>query len=331
MRVESAVTSVSWIPSEAVTGLVFRVPFEVGVAHYDEPPPDHLDDVERFVHEDRCRFVNSLRAWVEVQDGRVIDYGQLGSGRIGSTTLRVGRQAMTFTGVRLPDRHDAEQIGDTAVRFVQTCGGRTGVPAPRRVSHPPYVQISAPVAWTTLSLTLHSDGSSEAVLTGASPFPRHWVYDPRGELMSKSAVISYETWSTTAFGRRTPWGEEDSLALVSAVESALEREVSRQIMGAGQRPQIRRLAPGTVLTEQGRAGDDLYVLLDGVLRVEVDGEEVAEVGPGAVLGERAVLEGGRRTSTLRAATRCTVAVAPREAVDEAALRTIAEEHRREET
>ncbi len=329
MRVQSAVTAVSWIPSEAVTGIAFKVPFRVGVAHYDEPPPARLGDLAELVAADRCRFVNRLQAWIEVDDGRITAHGQSGGGQIGATTMRVGRSAMTFAAVSLPDRQDTERRGDTEVRFVQTSGGRTGVPAPRRVSHPPYVQLSAPVAWTTLSLTLRANGSSAGHLEGASPFPRHWVYDAQGELVSKSAVISYATWSTTAFGRRTPWGEEDSPAMVSAVESALERELSRQVM-AGARPRIRRLAAGATLTEQGQPGEELYVLLDGVLRVEVDQEPVAEVGPGAVLGERALLEGGRRTSTLRAVTKCAVAVAGREAIDVAALRTLAEGHRREE-
>ncbi len=66
-----------------------------------------------------------------------------------------------------------------------------------------------------------------------------------------------------------------------------------------------------------------------MLSVDVDGEVVAEIGPGAVLGERALLEGGRRTSTLRAVTRCAVAVAHRDAVDEEALRAVAEGHQRE--
>jgi len=330
MRVEDSVTAVSWIPSEAVTGIVYKVPFNVGVAHYDDPPPDAIEDLEGFMASDRCRFANRLQAWIEVEDGRIVEYGHSGTGMIGSTTLRVGRSAMSFAAVPLPDRKDAERLTDTAVRFVQTSGGRTGVPAPRRVSHPPYVQISAPVAWTTVSLVLHADGTSDARLEGASPFPRHWVYDGQGRLVSKSAVISYANWSTSAFGRRTPWGDEDSPTLVSEVESALERELSRQIMTAGRRPQVRRLEAGAVLTEQGHAGDELYLLLDGILRVEVDAEPVAEIGPGAVLGERALLEGGRRTSTLRALTPCAVAVADREAVDEAALRDLAQGHRREE-
>src|SRR5437899_1279989 len=45
MRVESSVTSLSWIPSEAVTGANKPV-FEIGVAHYDDPPPDVLADLD---------------------------------------------------------------------------------------------------------------------------------------------------------------------------------------------------------------------------------------------------------------------------------------------
>ena len=81
--------------------------------------------------------------------------------------------------------------------------------------------------------------------------------------------------------------------------------------------------------EQGETGTELFVLLDGVLTVEVDADEIAEIGPGAVLGERAVLEGGKRTATLRARTRCRVAVLPADAVETAALESIAVQHRRE--
>ena len=56
MRLEGAVTSVSWIPRESETGSVYRVPFEVGFAHYDAPPPDHLDDVDALLAADRARF-----------------------------------------------------------------------------------------------------------------------------------------------------------------------------------------------------------------------------------------------------------------------------------
>jgi CRP-like cAMP-binding protein len=54
-----------------------------------------------------------------------------------------------------------------------------------------------------------------------------------------------------------------------------------------------------------------------------------EVGPGAILGERAVLEGGRRTATLRALTKCRVAVATADQVDHAALEELSAGHKRE--
>lgn len=330
MRVEGAVTTISWIPSEAVSGVVLRVPFQVGMSHYDDPPPDQIGDVGEFLAADRARFANRLAAWIEVEDGVVVSHGHVGGGHIGSTTLRVGGFDMTFTAIALPDRRDAEQQGSTAVRFVQTSGGRTGAPMPRRVSRRPYVQLAAPLAWTTLCLTLHADGRQEHALVGASPFPRHWVYDGAGRLVHKSATIDYARWSAEAFGEQTPWGASDSPVLVSEVESALERELSLSIMRRGRRPQIRRLAAGTHLTEQGEQADQLFVLLDGLLQVEVDGEALAGIGPGAVLGERALLEHGRRTATLTALTTCRVAVAERGALDERALRGLASGHARED-
>ncbi|MDQ6874858.1 MAG: cyclic nucleotide-binding domain-containing protein [Actinomycetota bacterium] len=330
MRISHSVTSVSWIPSEAVTGAAFRQPFEVGVAHYDAPPPDSIEDIEAFIAADRCRFANRLSAWVDVQDGVVVDQGLTGRGYIGATTLRLAGKAMTFTAVPLPNRTSLERISEGAVRFEQTAGGRTGLPAPRRVSHPPYVQMNAPLAWTTLSMTIHADGHAEFQMVGASPFPRHWVYDEQGRLHSKSAVIDYHSWSTKAFGRHTPWGDEDSPALLTEVESALERQLSARVMGNRAAFKIDRLREGDLLTEQGATGEELFVLLDGVLRAEVDGKPVAEIGPGAMLGERAALEGNRRTATLRAVTRCTVARADRRVIDLAALGQLADLHRRED-
>ena len=72
-------------------------------------------------------------------------------------------------------------------------------------------------------------------------------------------------------------------------------------------------------------------MLDGVLSVEADGKAIAEVGPGAILGERALLEGGLRTATLRAVTPCRVAVATAGQVSEEALVELAKGHHREET
>jgi len=205
--------------------------------------------------------------------------------------------------------------GREAVRFVQTVGGRAGFPAPRRVRGRPFFRINSATAWTTLALVIRADGSSYHEVVGASAFPRHWIYDRDGTLVEKSGTVDFESWYREAHGDNTPWGSEDSDAFVTAAESALEREISRELMGGRMVTDRRTLEEGDVLVEQGETGDDLFLLLDGVLAVTVDGDEVAEIGPGAILGERASLQGGKRTATLSARTTCRVAVVPAELID----------------
>ncbi len=328
-RVESSVLTLSWIPTEALPGLS-KLPFDVGFVHYDTPPPDHVDDLEGLHRDGRFRFANHLRAWVEVTHGRIVGHGHLGGGRMGHTVVGRGRAAMTFQAVSLPDLQAVTHASSDAVRFTQTVGGHVALPAPRRVSRPPFVKVEAPLVWTTLALTIRADGSSSWELVGASPFPRHWVYDGDRALVAKSGLLDFSTWYRDAFGRHTPWGDRDSPALVTEVESARERSLAATIMQGGARPALRTLAPGATLVEQGAPGDELYLLLDGVLAVEVDGEVLAEVGPGALVGERALLEGGERTATLRAVTRCKVAVAGAGEIDRDALAEVSLGHHRED-
>jgi hypothetical protein len=335
MRIDGTVTSISWIPSEAVTGMA-KLPFGGHVAHYDPPPPDALGSDQRATLDelrdaDRFRFANHLTAWIEVDDGRIVDAGYSGGGLIGSTTIGLGAASVTVAAVGLPDVCSEPEIGDGWARFTQISGGRTGVPAPRTVRHKPYIQYHAPIAWSTLQLTIHVDGRVEGALTGASPFPRHWVYDSDGNLIAKSGLVDFKDWFKNAFGTHTPWGDLDSPALVTAVETALERELSTVVMRRGAKPKIKQVKEGGVLVEQGDPGDELFVLLDGVLSVEHDGIELGALGPGSVFGERAVLENGTRTATLRAMTKCKVAVAARGVIDLEKLEQLVEGHRREET
>jgi hypothetical protein len=329
MRITSSVTSLSWIPSEAISGLT-KLPFETGITHYDEPPPDAIDDLEALRRADRFRFANVHEAWIEVEDGRIVDHGYAGGGRMGATKVRMAGREVTFAAFALPDLQAEPEVGDGWVRFVQTAGGRTGVPAPRRVAKAPFVQWDAPLVWTTLALTLHADGRSEHEVVGASSFPRNWIYDHEGRVVAKSGLMDFKRWYRKAFGKHSPWGDQDSPALVTAVETALERELSVTIMRGGASPAIRKVRAGRHLVTQGDEGDEIFLLLDGVVTVEVDGEALAQIGPGAVLGERAVLEGGLRTSTLRAETPCKVAVAAADQLDRAALAEISTGHRREE-
>ena len=117
---------------------------------------------------------------------------------MGATTVKVGPVARTFEAIGLPDIAPKPVKGEGWVRFTQTAGGRTGVPAPRRVRRKPFVQWQAPLVWTTLSLTIHADGRAQAQMTGASNFPRHWVYDEEG------ASATSRGWRTSRTGTASP-------------------------------------------------------------------------------------------------------------------------------
>ncbi|MEO8462214.1 MAG: cyclic nucleotide-binding domain-containing protein [Chloroflexota bacterium] len=329
VRHESSVTSVSWIPSEAIEGLS-KIPFEMGVTHYDQVPPDRLVDLEELRRTDRFREANELRAYVEVEDGQIVGHGYLGKGHIGATTVRIGPAAIRFPALHMPDIQQVPEVGPNSVRFVQTVGGRMGIPTPRPVARKPFVQFWPSLAWTTLELTINADGPASHRLIGASPFPRHWIYDNDGQLVEKSGVVDFNKWAGEAFGDHTPWGNMDSPALVSAVESEIERVMSSQIMRDGAKPAIHQLEAGATLTTQGEAATQVYLILDGIFAVEVDGESVAEIGPGAVVGERAALEGGIRTATLRAVTKARVAEAAPDKFRRDEMDTLAESHRRED-
>jgi len=326
MRIESSVTSLSWIPSEAIQGGT-RVAFDRGFTHYDEPPPDVIEDLETLRRADRFRFANVLSAFVEFDDaGAVTGHGYTGGGFMGSTTVAVGGLNKEFEAVALPVLQQPPEIGDGWVRFVQTAGGRTGLPAPRRVRRKPFIQWQAPLVWATLGLTLHSDGPPTFEVLGASRFPRHWFYDGEGKLAAKSGLTDFKDWYRKSFGRHTPWGDQDSPALVTAVETALERALSVQMMDKQSKPRFEKLSAGDTLCREGEPGTDVFLVLDGVLRVEQGGERVAEFGPGAVLGERAGIEGGTRTSTLVAVTDSRVAVVAHTTMDRDQLQELARGH-----
>ncbi len=60
--------------------------------------------------------------------------------------------------------------------------------------------------------------------------------------------------------------------------------------------------PGAVLVDQGRVGQECYVILQGEASVYVSGEHVATSGPGSMVGEMALVEHKPRNATVVADT-----------------------------
>ncbi len=60
---------------------------------------------------------------------------------------------------------------------------------------------------------------------------------------------------------------------------------------------------GRVLVEQGTLGHQAFLVVAGTADVFSDGELIAQVGPGDILGELALVDHGPRSATVVAATR----------------------------
>ncbi|MGI9597971.1 MAG: cyclic nucleotide-binding domain-containing protein [Acidimicrobiales bacterium] len=326
--VTTSFTSVSWIPSEAMDGFM-RLPMDVGLGRYDQPPPDRIDDLEALVADGRCRFANRITGWAEIEDGRIVASGSSGGGLVSAT--EVGPRTLTFNiaAIPFPEIRTTESDGEQSVTFIQTAGGRTGAPFPRRAGKSKRFRLTSPTAWTTLAVTIRADGSTDGQARGASAFPRHWFYGDDGELTAKSATIDFADWTAGLHDQDTPWGDADREVLAAASESALERVLSTVIMQGEASPTLSEFEAGRPLMTQGEQAESVSLIVDGMVEIEVDGTVVGECGPGCVVGERAFLENGSRTATVRALSPVKVATVGPDTFGPDALVELRAMHRRE--
>jgi hypothetical protein len=308
-----------------------RMPFEKGVMHFDPPPPLKLEDLNAMQRRGEFRFANRLEAWVNVEDGQIRDCGYSGTGLImGLTPINAGRFRVLLPTKPNPVIRHTAQFSEKEATFVQTAGGRPIFSVVRPSLHRPFILTKPFNIWTTIELTIRADGQSRQRLIGVSPFPRHWLYDGEGCLVEKAALTRNQVWIKTVFGRHTPWGGEDETPVVSDPETELERSLSEQIMQGGPRPEVRSLRAGEFLFRQSEEATSIAVVLDGDFEVSVDERVVGHVGPGTVVGERASLDGGRRTAALRAVTDCRVAEVPADRFTTEVLGDLATGHHRED-
>lgn len=55
---------------------------------------------------------------------------------------------------------------------------------------------------------------------------------------------------------------------------------------------------GAAVVREGGYANDFYAIEDGTAKVERDGQRLAELGPGDVFGEQALLEGEQRSASV---------------------------------
>jgi CRP/FNR family transcriptional regulator, cyclic AMP receptor protein len=63
---------------------------------------------------------------------------------------------------------------------------------------------------------------------------------------------------------------------------------------------LESAAEGKTIIREGGYSNDFYVIDEGTVKVEREGEQVAELGPGDVFGEQGLLEKQARSATVTA-------------------------------
>ena len=63
---------------------------------------------------------------------------------------------------------------------------------------------------------------------------------------------------------------------------------------------VDEFAAGREVVKEGGFANDFYVITEGTAKVERDGEHLADLGPGDVFGEQALLEKQQRSATVTA-------------------------------
>ena len=106
---------------------VTKLPFEMGVAHYDVAPPDVVagaEDIKSLLAEDRIRFANLLTAWIDVEDGSITGFGQGGESFINTTTVKMGKR-VRFTPTAFPTIEPEPEVTDTFVHETSSSESRS--------------------------------------------------------------------------------------------------------------------------------------------------------------------------------------------------------------
>ena len=96
-----------------------------------------------------------------------------------------------------------------------------------------------------------------------------------------------------------PQADAAKVALLGQIE-LFEGCSTRDLRRISAVAEEHEVEAGTVLTEEGQERNDVFVIIEGVARVERDGRHIASLTDGDVFGELAVLDPGPRTATITA-------------------------------
>ena len=314
MRIESSVTAVSWIPSEAITAKVVQASrWRWASSHYDEPLPDHIDDLVALRDADKFRFGNVLQSLDRRQrrrrDPRLRllrwrryrrDHAASSARserhlrRHGVSRPPAGARRHAHLGHLRPDLRRLHRCADAAP--CQRAAVRAVAGADRVVDAVAHNQQRRHVATASSSAPARSRGTGCTTTT--------WTSWPR-----RASSISTD-WFRHSFDNHSPWGDEDSPAFVTTIETALERELSHTLMRAGKpSPRSRKLKKGEHPRRAGRRRPrDVPACSTACSKCRSTGRRSASSVPGPCSANVRCSKAAQRTATLKTLTKCRVAV-----------------------
>ncbi len=109
-------------------------------------------------------------------------------------------------------------------------------------------------------------------------------------------------------------GRYERMVGTTPVFSALPAKLLGPIVDAGEE---RSYADDETIVRTGDPGDELFVVLDGEVRVMRDGREITRIEVGSFFGEVSVLDGGARSADVVAAGPVRCLAIPRDVIREA--------------
>ena len=92
-------------------------------------------------------------------------------------------------------------------------------------------------------------------------------------------------------------------------DSKIERLAAQPLLRGLSRRELRSVAPlfdeltlpaGTTLMREGSAAGEAFLVREGTVVVSAEGQELTTLGPGDIIGELSLFDGGPRTATVTA-------------------------------
>lgn len=94
---------------------------------------------------------------------------------------------------------------------------------------------------------------------------------------------------------------DQKLALLAGVPM-FDQLGKRELQRVGELADVLDLPAGRTVMRQGETGAEAMVIVEGHASIERDGQPINEIGPGAVIGEMALLSGLPRVATVKLLT-----------------------------